>query len=340
MKIGIVLEETWSFFHEIYDDLSRYHQTELYKRKFFNIPLFNGRIARFLFNRDLNRFLTTHEVVFFEWASEMLAIVSHMPKICGIVTRLHRYEMYRWADEINWESVDKIILVSKAKEREFLKRFPDQASKTVVIPEAVSTERFHPAWKEFSGEIGTLCHLTPRKRVYELILAFSELVQHRDGLHLHIGGGKRPLFLEYYEALHNLVRQLGLQDQVTFYDNVEKPEDWYHQIDIFISNSYSEGLQVAPIEAMASGCFCLSHRWEGADELLPEENLYYSNTELNQKILRYCEASESQRQQLKAKMRAIVCDRFDIHQTRADIRQLIEEAGAPGKKGSKNMVGQ
>jgi hypothetical protein len=78
-----------------------------------------------------------------------------------------------------------------------------------VIPEAVSVERFRMAQKPFGGDIGILCHLKPRKRVYELVLAFHDLLRQRPGLHLHIGGGRAAAFDEYAEALHQLVARLG-----------------------------------------------------------------------------------------------------------------------------------
>ena len=132
---------------------------------------------------------------------------------------------------------------------------------------------------------------------------------------------------DYYEALHTLVKRLGLDTQVIFYDSVPNPQDWYHQIDIFLSNSYSEGLQLAPMEAMASGCYTLSHRWEGADELLPEENLYYTGAELREKILEYADLPEVEKLRKRQELRAIVCDKFDLNQIKVQIRQLVEEVG-------------
>ncbi len=326
MKIGIAIEETWQFFHEIYENLAAHHQVTVFKRQRVSLPMFNTRINNRLFRRDLQVFLQTNDVIFFEWASHLLAEASHMPKTCSIVTRLHRYEMYQWADKINWDNVDKIILVSEAKRREFTSRFPEQAPKIVVINEAVSLDKFQLKPKQFNGDIGILCHLSPRKRVYELILAFYELTQQRDGLHLHIGGGMRPAFGEYYEALHNLVQRLNLQAKITFYDNVTNPQAWYHKIDIFVSNSYSEGLQVSPMEAMASGCYCLSHHWDGADELLPAENLFFTNRELRNKILYYCDCSEAEKQAQRVRMRSIACEKFDIDQIKDQIRIVIESA--------------
>lgn len=327
MKLGIAIEGPWGFLNEVYAHLAEHHLISLFKRRGLELPVFNARISRYLLRHDMQAFMRANDVVFFEWATGLLATASHLPKACGIVTRLHRYEIYQWADEINWDTVDKVILVSKAKQREFTSRFPKQAPKVVVIPEAIALDRFQPRPKQFNGDIGILCHLRPRKRIYDLILTFCELTQQREGLHLHIGGGSRPRFTDYYDALHRLVQELNLQGKVTFYGYVTNPQDWYHHVDIFISNSYSEGLQVAPMEAIASGCYCLSHRWDGADELLPEENLYYTNSELKEKILDYCEIPEAEKQRKKAYLREIVSDKFDVNQTRIQIRQVIEDVG-------------
>jgi glycosyltransferase involved in cell wall biosynthesis len=144
---------------------------------------------------------------------------------------------------------------------------------------------------------------------------------------MHIAGGSDPAHLDYYKALQDLVARLKLQDRVTFYGHVNDTSSWYHQIDIFISNSYSEGLQVALMEAMASGCNCLSHHWIGAGEILPEENLYFTDTELREKIQGYCEISEEEKQKRKAFMRAIACEKLDIEVTKVQIRNVIDEVG-------------
>ena len=135
----------------------------------------------------------------------------------------------------------------------------------------------------------------------------------------------RPIIGDYYFALQQIVTDLDLSDKVTFYGNVTETWDWYHKIDIFISNSYSEGLQVAPMEAMASGCYCLSHRWFGADELMPSENLYYTNKELKDKVLRYCELPDEEKNEQKKLMRNHAQENFDINQTIRKIHQVIDE---------------
>lgn len=327
MRVGVAIEETWSFFHEIYAELAAHHQVSQFSRREVQPPFFRERINRYLFQRDLGALLRQNQVVFFEWASHLLVAASQLPKTCGIVTRLHRYEMYQFVQQINWQAVDKVILVSRAKQREFISLFPQYADKTVFIPEATAPDKFQFNPRPFQGNLGILCHLTPRKRVYETILDFYELAQQSDGFHLHIGGGRHELHGDYYAAMHSLVRQLGLESRVTFYENVPDPQNWYPKIDIFLSNSYSEGLQLAPMEAMASGCYTLSHRWEGAEELLPEANLYYTGSELRQKILEYSAADEAEKLRRRQALRLIVCEKFDIHQIKVQIRQLVEQVG-------------
>lgn len=325
MNLGIAIEETWSFFHEIYDHLAQNHEVTLFERKEIKSPVFSTRINNYIFRRDLEKFLKNSDVVFFEWASELLARATELPKHCGIVTRMHRYELYRWADEVSWDAVDRIIVVSHAKEEEFGARFPNQISKIVVIPEAISLTKFQYRPKQFGGDIGILCHLRPRKRVYDLILAFSELTKLRDDLHLHIGGGPVSGKEDYFTAMQRLVNELALRERVTFYGKISDPPKWYQHLDIFISNSYSEGLQVSPIEAIASGCYCLSHWWDGADELLPTEGLYLSERELIKLVMDYSETSEAEKEQRRTKQRERVVCNFDLDKTIHQIRQVIEE---------------
>ena len=339
MRIGIAIEETWDFLHEIADDLSANHQTSLFKRRTVNLPIFHTRVNRWLYHRDLHKFMKSCDVAFFEWSSHLLETATAvLPKECGIVTRLHRYEMYQWVDRINWDAVDKIILVSQSKKQEFLFRCPDQAAKIVVINEAVDPSKYQFKSKKFSGDIGILCHLTPRKRVYELILAFYDLIQQRSDLHLHIGGGPHVAYGDYHYALQDLVRSLNLQDKVTFYGRVKDAWNWYQNVDIFISNAYSEGLQVAPIEAMACGTYCLIHHWGGAEELLPDPYLYYTDRQLQQKILAYCDLTETEQEIQCQTMRSIVEDRLNIHKTKVQVRNVIESAASSGLSSSQSRT--
>ncbi len=324
-RIGVANEETWRFFADIHEDLKRHYEVSVFKRRQVHWPIFNTRINRYRFNRDMKVFLASNDLVFFEWASGLLADATRLPKTCRVVTRLHRYELYEWADRINWDRVDRVIFVSQATQREFNDRFPDHATKTRVIASSASMTRYHFSPRDYRGNLGILCHLTPRKRVYDLILTVAEMLQEGDDFHLHIGGGDHPSFGDYSKALRTIVEKLRLEDLVTFYGHVEDTPKWLGNIDVFISHSYSEGLQAAPIEAMATGCYTLVHGWQGAEELVPGDCIYYTAKELKRKLRAYASSSADEKSTQQRRMRSVAREKFDVDEKKVEIRELIDE---------------
>ncbi len=327
-KIGVFVgEEMWTFFNEIYNDLNARYQTEVYKEKIYNTPLLYGRLNRWVFNRQLRSMLRRNDICFFEWASELLMHASHMPKECAIVTRLHSFELYEWAPKINWDAVDKIILISHAMQRQFVALYPDQQHKTEVVYNGRSLDAFSPPdKKDFNFRLGMLCHIKPIKRIYEVILMLYELRQKGYKATLSIAGEAQSAGdLRYQAAIHRLVKELGLSNAVSFDGYVSDAPGWLQNIDIFISNSFWEGQQVALLEAMASGCYCLSHFWAGAKEMLPPENLYITENDLQEKIIAYSKLPEAEKEAQRAQLRSIACEKFDIERTKAGIRHVIEQ---------------
>lgn len=331
--VGVLVGEggNWNFFHEIFTDLAQSYETRVYREQVYNTPLLYGRLNRWAQRRRIRSLLRHSDLCFFEWASELLAVATHLPRNCPIITRLHAFELSAWAPRINWERVDKIILVSEAMARQFVARYPQCAHKICVVHNGVSLQRFTPAARPSGLELGMLCAVAPRKRLYEAVIMLAGLHRQCDqAARLHIGGSWSDGWEseEYYEALRGLVRRLGLDDYVVFHGHVTDTPGWLRQIDIFISNSYREGQQVALLEAMATGCCCFSHVWDGAEEVLPPEYLYTTDAELQAKINAYVQQPEEERRTRRARMRAIAEERFDIETTKAKIRAIIDETMA------------
>jgi glycosyltransferase involved in cell wall biosynthesis len=274
--------------------------------------------------------LRQNDLCFFEWASELLAPASHMPKISPIVTRLHSFEINFWSSKINWANVDKVILVSHAMERKLLKLHPELSGRTTVIYNGVDLKKFTPAENTpFCFNLGMLCVIHPIKRIYETILMVHGLVQQGYPVRLHIGGGRWPdgYHDDYYYAVHGLVDKLELHPYVIFDGPISDTPGWLRNIDIFISNSYWEGQQVALLEALACGCYCLSHFWDGAEEVLPADNIYGTEKELQEKVIEYACLPDAAKWERRAAMRAIAELRFNIEQTKANVSALIASFG-------------
>ena len=79
---------------------------------------------------------------------------------------------------------------------------------------------------------------------------------------------------------------------------------------------------------MASGCYCLSHQWAGADEFLPPENLYFTGTEFQQRMLAYLDLPESEKKRQMTCLRKIVEEHFDMAKTKVKVRKLVEKSVA------------
>jgi glycosyltransferase involved in cell wall biosynthesis len=329
-RLGIFVGEqgNWSFFRHLYEDLRAHYATGVYQPWVFRTPLLHGRLNRWSHRHRIRSLLRNSDGAFFEWASELLETASTMPKYCPIVTRLHAYELYAWGARIDWEAVDRVILVSEAMRRNFAEQVPAYAHKAVVVHNAVNLERYRPAARERDGiNIGMLCSFNARKRIYETILMFAKFHSRHPGARLHLGGGRihAPDLDEYYLACRRLVAKLGLEHAVVFCDHVAAPAEWLQRIDLFISNSYWEGQQVALLEALACGCYCLSHAWSGAEEVLPAEFLCMTDDELFEKALAYADLSPREKVEHHERMRRIACDRFDSQRQTARLREVIEE---------------
>lgn len=268
--------------------------------------------------------LQRNDVCFFEWASELLMMASQMPKRCKIIARLHSFELYEWAPKIKWDAVDKIILVSKAMQQLFIGLYPEQSSKTEVIYNGRSLDLFcPPEQRNALLKIGMLGRISPVKRVYEVILMFYSVLQQGHNTELHLAGEPSNDY-RYFVAIQRLIENLGLRDRV-FFDGYRKDANvWLRNIDIYISNSYWEGQQVALLEAMASGCYCLSHTWAGAEEMLPENHLFTTEKELSDKVIEYIKMPECERTRNQIALRKLAVEKFDIEDTKRRIRHVIE----------------
>jgi glycosyltransferase involved in cell wall biosynthesis len=327
-SIGIFVGEkgNWSFFRDIYDDINSNFQTDVFTEKIYTTPLLYGRLNRWAHQNGIRKILRHNDLCFFEWASELLVPASRMPLYCPIITRLHSYEIYFWAPNINWENVSKIIVVSQSMRDKFNKIYPGHAHKTIVVNNGVHLRKFQP--REISVNtlnLGMLSSIIPIKRIYEIVLLLYQLKNEGYQPHLHIAGEPLhgPNLDEYSVALKRLIEKLDLLNEVTLYGYINDPASWLQNIDIFISNSYWEGQQVALLEALASGCYCLSHCWDGAEEILPPENIYVTEDELFEKIVDYFSLPMEEKRYRQARMRDIAVDKFDIQKTKDKIRSII-----------------
>lgn len=137
-----------------------------------------------------------------------------------------------------------------------------------VLPMPVDTERFHPepiAVKP--GLIGFVGRLDdPRKRIDRLIAALA--ICRKRGVRVEgllVGGGDPAAVLAHAHAA-------GLNGAVRVVPSVPNSEipSLLREMDVFVIPSEQEGLCIAGLEALASGCPVISTRCGGPEEYVLE----------------------------------------------------------------------
>lgn len=255
---------------------------------------YSDKLRDFFIGGNISRLMNKSDIVLFDWSERNLAIGSNHKTTKKIATRLHRYEIFfDYFHKINWQNVDVINLVNQALQKRFINHYPTLADRTVVIYDALDTDTYKPKPnKEFTGTIGMVGYMVERKRIYDFIVAFSELVQEFPGLSLRIAGKGEG---EYFIMVQELVDKLGLKSKVVFDGYVEDIAAWYNQIDLIACNSYHESFHMGIHDGTLCGCYPLSHFWDGVNEFLPECFVFSSNDDLHKKIDEWYNLSDTKR---------------------------------------------
>ncbi len=329
LRVGLVVDGTDYFVKPIEAELRRQHQAERFAPHFVRLPLIGQRVNEGLLDRQLQSFIRRHDVTFFEWAASLLVRASHLPKKGRIVARLHSVELATAVEQIDWSRVDHLIVLNQTILAQLQDLVKQSLPAVTIVANGVDLNRYSPQSHTFHYRLGMVCILLPIERIYEVIVCVYQLRQEGHPFTLHIAGAPGEGDARRYAwALQSLVRRLGLGEVVTFHDYVENVANLLQEIDIFISNSYWEGQQLALIEAMASGCYCLSHCWEGVEEMLPAANIFTTDSDFRRKLLAYADLSNAEKQREQDRMRAIAEDKFDERRMVREIIEVIEAVAA------------
>ncbi|MCB0254181.1 MAG: glycosyltransferase family 4 protein [Anaerolineae bacterium] len=303
----------------------RFHVSRFAPR-FIKAPVVGMSVNKLLFHLQFRRFLASHDVAFFEWAGSLLVQATHMPKRCRIVTRLHSMEVASAAHRVDWSQVDATIVVSEQMKQRLLLAAKAPPPYIQIINYGIDLSRFHFTQKPFRHRVGMIARVVPVKRVYEAVLVIYELRRRGYPFTLAVGG---PLGDEleprYPWAIRELIERLDLAKHVSLLGLISDPASLYAEIDVFLSNSFWEGQQNSLIEAMASGCYCLSHCWGGAEEVLPPEQIFITDSELQAKLVAYASLSEPEKAARQNRMRTLAETKFSVRDMERRVVQLIEK---------------
>ena len=202
-------------------------------------------------------------------------------KPCPIVTTIHNIHNpvhFRYAGHILQRCADFTIFESHY-ERNRLLASGLAANKSAVVHSGIDTDKFTPQPvdqtllarlnldKSVHKIFAIVARLSEEKGHDLLLQAFSRLLQEEPNARLLIIGDG-PL----EKPLHQLHKELKLEEQVIFTGAQRNIPDYLSIIDVFVLSSTRESFPLAAREAMAAGRAVIAPRIGGCGEVVDDEN--------------------------------------------------------------------
>ena len=248
------------------------------------------------------------DVVFADFLNQPAIKVSqHSSK--PIYIRIHRFEldMPELFEQVNWSNVAGVIGVSEYYGK-LLRSLVPKDIPIHVIPPGIAAEK----WQFKPSETGKLCTWaipTPRKRIYDLMLALRDET-------LYVGG---------WSAKDRILKDINERFALghILEPDIEFP-DWLWDKEIYIHHALDESFGVAIGEAMLAGLIPLVHHLPCVLEYLPRNLTYIYNSELIELIHSVREMALEERLALKQKLREIILDGYTSEQTGLMMEKVFE----------------
>ncbi len=230
------------------------------------------------------------DVLWLEWCLPPAVIATTQYDLCGkkVIVRLHSFEAIdtHFPNEVNWENVDDLILVSRDVQDILRMRWPDLERKVHirVISNAIECDRFANNRSKTMTDIAWVGRIEMKKNPAMLLQIMQKLVAIDPAYRLHVAGVCNDLRMSRY--LSHLIGQFGLRQNIIFHDFVTDMPDWLADKGVLLSTSFYESFGMNIGEAMAAGAYPVIHSFPGSNTVWPQECLFSSIDEAVSLILK------------------------------------------------------
>lgn len=205
--------------------------------------------------------------------SSIIKLLCPKIKIFHTIHDTKIYSNLKWSDIIFDKIITKkIIAISNAVKQEILLK-NIRAEKVELIYNGIDLNRFNVVEKSNSDEIriGCVARLIPKKKGQDILIRAIRIVKESYPNIKCYFAGEAPKGKEYYlDDLKKLVRELGLEDNIIFYGNINEISNFLNMIDVFVLPSRYEGFGIALIEAMACNLPVISSNLDGPKEIIKD----------------------------------------------------------------------
>ncbi|MBT1688324.1 glycosyltransferase family 4 protein [Fulvivirgaceae bacterium PWU37] len=236
--------------------------------------------------RALARYIRQHKIelvhAHLPWAGVVARLAGKMTGIPVMYTEHNKQERYHLATRVmnlaTMNLLGRVIAVSADVEESIRKHKPNLKAPLETILNGVNTERFTPhaaGGTEVRAQfgipadapvIGTIAVFRFQKRLDVWLEVAARVLKEEPRAHfILVGDGPlRPQLEEKW-------RQLGLEKNAHFVGVQTEVRPYLAAFDLYMMSSIFEGLPIALLEAMASGCAIVSTDAGGIKEVIRHE---------------------------------------------------------------------
>jgi len=246
--------------------------------------------ARFCTVNDISQLrevMSSSDICWFEWCTDLAVEASRQPKVCKNIIRLHRFEAYeKWPKQVKWENIDYLILVGNSFVKQtLLNQVPDieQRTRVVTIANGVNLDKFRFVNRPRGKNLACVGYLNMRKNPMSLLQCMQKLHYIDPQYKLYFAGDFQDGCLEQY--IRHITKSMGL-DEVVFFDGwQENLNAWLADKHYIVSGSIGESQGMGLLEAMACGLKPVIHNFAGASEIFGDEFLFNISEDFCRQVL-------------------------------------------------------
>lgn len=189
--------------------------------------------------------------------------------------------------QINFENVTGFMTIAPHIDRitnDGSVAYPEKL-KRAIIPLSVDLNEW--TLNERKGyKLAWINHHWSAKGFPLMLQAFAKLVScYPNNLwELHVVENGRSTEHWLFRYIEHMLIKLNIKDRVFFYPTVDSVDQFLQDKDVVVSSSHKEAFSLILAEAMAKGMPALTHSWEGAEEIWPEDMVWITIDEFPSKL--------------------------------------------------------
>jgi len=169
----------------------------------------------------------------------------------------------------------RVIAVSRAVAESLYSQSVFDAEKVVTIHNGINLTKFASVEaRQASSQkfrVGTAGHIAPIKGQEDFVRAAAIVIQNHPDVEFVMAGEDKSRSRANRMALEKLIRELGLEQNVTLIGWVDDMPQFLSTLDLFVSSARSEPFGLAIVEAMAAGVPVVATASEGALEIIDDQ---------------------------------------------------------------------